>query len=118
MNRGWPAGATLNIQARGDADVQFAYRQCQLPASQEPPIFHTVSDGEAPLLLLDEVLLQRARWELIKIDIDGYDVDLLMRALHLVRAGRVEVDAAIIECNNCNAEHACGRLIALAHELG
>lgn len=132
--RGPAAGTTkISILASGAGEANYAYRQCQLPSHLEPTIFHTVTDGEVPLVLLDDLLLGREgeggsggggsggvpHWDLIKVDIDGYDTDLLVKILTLVKENRVAVDTVIIEWNNCNDEsHACGSIFTMAHDLG
>ena len=118
FTRGLPAGAKIQIVNGGDGDGQFMYRQCQLPSLVEPTIFHTNNDGEATLLLADDVLLQRRAWQLVKVDIDGYDADLVVRMLRLVEAGRVDIATFIIELNNCRGTPVCISLINLAHKLG
>ena len=116
--RGDPAGSKIQIVAGPTNDANYAYRQCQLPAAEEPVIFHTSTSGEATLVLLDDVLLSRREWQLVKVDIDGYDADLLHRVLALVQQGRVEVKAIAIEMNNCKQTAVCTDAMALAHSLG
>ena len=116
--RGDPAGSKIQIVAGPTNEANYAYRQCQLPAAEEPVIFHTSTSGEAPLVLLDDVLLTRREWQLVKVDIDGFDADLLHRMLALVQQGRVEVKAIAIEMNNCKQVAVCTDAMALAHSLG
>ena len=116
--RGAPAGQMIQMFAGLTGEANYGYRQCQLPASVEPVIFHTSTEGEAPLVLVDDVVLQRKHWALVKIDIDGYDGDLLHRILALVQRGAVAVDTFIVEMNNCKEEQVCTGAVHLAHELG
>jgi FkbM family methyltransferase len=116
--RGAPAGAKIQMFAGPTGEANYGYRQCQLPATQEPVIFHTSTEGEAPLVLVDDVLLARQQWALVKVDVDGYDADLLHRMLTLVQRGAVAVDAFIVEMNNCLEERVCSGAVHLAHELG
>lgn len=89
------------------------YRQCQIDALEQAPL--TVTPSEAPVLFIDDILLRRPRWELLKVDFDAFDVDLLAHVLEHVAAGAVDVRAFVIEFNDARGK---GRVLQRAHELG
>lgn len=92
----------------------YSFRQCQPPQSAK---FHTYTEAEVPAILIDNILLERPKWDLIKLDVDGFDLDLLDRILTLVERQEIEVVSCIIECND--ARHAqYAELIVKAHALG
>lgn len=92
----------------------YSFRQCQPPQGAK---FHTYTEAEVPAILIDDILLERPKWDLIKLDVDGFDLDLLDRIHTLVERQEIEVVSCIIECND--ARHAqYAELIVKAHALG
>jgi FkbM family methyltransferase len=105
------AGGTLAVN---NVWGTYSFRQCQPPQGAK---FHTYNEAEVPAILIDDILLDRPKWDLIKLDVDGFDLDLLDRILGLVERQEVEVVSCIIECND--ARHAqYAELIVKAHALG
>jgi len=56
----------------------------------------------APLIALDEILLKRPSWDLIKMDADGPEGKWLTRVEELLSAGRIDVRTLVVEGHDCS----------------
>jgi len=56
----------------------------------------------APLIPLDDILLKRKRWDLIKMDADGPEGKWLTRVEELQSAGRIDVGTLVVEGHDCS----------------
>ena len=89
------------------------FRQCD-PEELESVPRATDTQGEVPFVFLDDLLLERPVWQLVKCDIDWHDPDLLQRMMALVEAKRVDIRNILIEWNDGRG---LGSMIPQLHAL-
>ncbi|CAK0895086.1 unnamed protein product [Prorocentrum cordatum] len=58
----------------------------------------------APVIPLDDILLKRPRWDLIKMDADGPEGRWITRIEQLLSAGKLDVRTLVVEGHECSPE--------------
>lgn len=62
---------------------------------------HNLSLPLAPLIPLDDILLKRPKWDLIKMDADGPEGKWLTRVEQLLSDGKLDVRTLVVEGHEC-----------------